>query len=256
MDLMSMTIFSRMPQLTILLKPLGVATLADRSVDGFNRPQIWAQDMGPRSCLAWTSRRGRCLHASTTPLINALQFWLAHALWRAQFPRSEPHLPRSEPHRPKRRCSCGARSGAPNDDSDTKGCLRWETIAAPPFVEETIGAALARAAQCVTEPIQTLRKRASWGRDPRGYGRVASVSERIWTQLKVHDLGQASLAAFHEPWSSIATGGPQAAALPSRICIIDAPIESLGVEAQWIGYAQHDHFTVLEGDEAVVEVAG
>jgi len=47
-DLMSMTIFSRMPQLTILLKPLGVATLADRSVDGFNRPQIWAQDMGPR----------------------------------------------------------------------------------------------------------------------------------------------------------------------------------------------------------------
>ena len=136
MDLMSMTIFSRMPQLTILLKPLGVATLADRSVDGFNRPQIWAQDMGPRSCLAWTSRRGRCLHASTTPLINALQFWLAHALWRAQFPRSEPHLPRSEPHRPKRRCSCGARSGAPNDDSNTKGCLPWETIAAPPFVEE------------------------------------------------------------------------------------------------------------------------
>lgn len=250
MDLMSMTIFSRMPQLTILLKPLGVATLADRSVDGFNRPQIWAQDMGPRygpKILPRVDVSPRTMPARKHDAVGKI--WLPHAFWRA-------HFPRSEPHRPKWRCSCGARSGAPNDDSDTKGCLRWETIAAPPFVEETIGAALARAAQCVTEPIQTLRKRASWGRDPRGYGRVASVSERIWTQLKVHDLGQASLAAFHEPWSSIATGGPQAAALPSRIRIIDAPIESLGVEAQWIGYAQHDHFTVLEGDEAVVEVAG
>src|SRR5262249_8350587 len=103
------------------------------------------------------------------------------------------------------------------------------------------------------------RRRAddSWGQaPPDGCCRAASVSERIWTQLEMHDLGQASLAAFHEPWGSIATGGPQSAALPSRIRIIDASIESLGVEAQWIGYTQHDHFTVLEGDEAVVEVAG
>src|SRR5215467_146492 len=86
--------------------------------------------------------------------------------------------------------------------------------------------------------------------------RAASVSKRIRAQLEVHDLGQASLAAFHEPWGAITTGGPQAAALPSRIRIIDAPIESLGVEAQGIGDAQHDHFAVLEGDEAVVEIAG
>src|SRR6185295_7838138 len=60
---------------------------------------------------------------------------------------------------------------------------------------------------------------------------------------------------FHQPRRPVAAGRPQSAAFPTRIGIVDAPIEALGVKAQRIGDAQHNHPAVLERDQAIIEVA-
>src|SRR5205085_4011971 len=63
--------------------------------------------------------------------------------------------------------------------------------------------------------------------------------------------------AFDQPWRAIAIGGPQTAAFPAGVRIIDAAVESLGVEAERIGHADRDHLAVLvESDEAVHQVGG
>src|SRR5271165_322527 len=82
------------------------------------------------------------------------------------------------------------------------------------------------------------------------------IRQRIGAQLEMDRQRSAALAAFLEPGRAIAACGPQPTALPAGIGIVDAAIESLGVEAQWIGQAQYDHLAVLESDDPVVEIAG
>src|SRR5690348_3943561 len=65
-----------------------------------------------------------------------------------------------------------------------------------------------------------------------------------------------SFATLDEPRRAVSVGRPQPTSLPASLGIVDAAIESLGVEAQWIGYAQHHHAAIGIGDQAVVEVAG
>src|SRR6516165_9482387 len=43
---------------------------------------------------------------------------------------------------------------------------------------------------------------------------------------------------------------------PFGVRIVDASIQTLGVEAHRVGDAQHDHLAVLERSEAVIEVGG
>src|SRR5262245_30917541 len=72
----------------------------------------------------------------------------------------------------------------------------------------------------------------------------------------MHNARLAALSPFHQPWRPVAARGPQPAALPTRIGIVDASIETLGVKAQGIGNAQHDHRAVLVRNQAVIEIAG
>src|SRR5215472_5417132 len=72
----------------------------------------------------------------------------------------------------------------------------------------------------------------------------------------MHDQRLHALAALLEPRRAVAARRPQSATLPAGARIVDAPVEALGVEAERIGDAQHDHLAVLERDEAVVEIAG
>src|SRR5262249_47138814 len=74
--------------------------------------------------------------------------------------------------------------------------------------------------------------------------------------LDVHGAGLRSLAAFHQPRRAVAAGAPQTAALPAGVRIVDAPVQALGVEAHGIWDAQRDHLSVLERNEAVVQVRG
>src|SRR5215510_13584647 len=75
--------------------------------------------------------------------------------------------------------------------------------------------------------------------------RPLSPRQRIGTQLEVDDDRLLAFATFHEPRRSVATSRPQPPTLPAGVRIVDAPVKSLGVEAQRVGDAQHDHFTVL-----------
>src|SRR5262245_50888450 len=72
----------------------------------------------------------------------------------------------------------------------------------------------------------------------------------------MHDARLAAFTSFHQPWCPVAARGPQPAALPTCSGIIDASIEPLGVKAQGIGNAQHDHRAVLEGNQTIIEIAG
>src|SRR5262245_50423779 len=80
--------------------------------------------------------------------------------------------------------------------------------------------------------------------------------QRIRPHLDMHRPWLAALAALHEPRRAVSVRAPESAALPARVRIVDAPIESLGVEPQRIRDAQHDHLAVLQRDEAVVQVGG
>src|SRR5262249_34824560 len=63
-----------------------------------------------------------------------------------------------------------------------------------------------------------------------------------------------ALTAFLEPRNAVAARGPQAAAFPASVGVVDAAVEALGVEAGGVRHLQGDHLAVLEGDEAVIEV--
>src|ERR1700722_16942708 len=85
---------------------------------------------------------------------------------------------------------------------------------------------------------------------------IRSVGERIGAKLELHYLGQGSLAALVVERRPVAIGGPQAAALPAGIGIVDAAIEALGEEAHGIGDAQLDEFSVQENVERIRIVSG
>ena len=72
------------------------------------------------------------------------------------------------------------------------------------------------------------------------------VRQRIGPHLDVHGARLSALAAFLEPRRAVAARAPQAAALPAGVRIVDAAVETLGVEAHRIRDAQHDHLPVLE----------
>src|SRR5262245_18402114 len=82
------------------------------------------------------------------------------------------------------------------------------------------------------------------------------MRQRIRANLEVHGDGLRAFPTLFEPRRAVAARGPEAAALPARRGIVDAPIEALGVEAERVRDAQHDHLAVLERDQAVGEVAG
>src|SRR5580693_1499585 len=63
-------------------------------------------------------------------------------------------------------------------------------------------------------------------------------------------------AAFLVPGHAVAARGPQAAAFPADLWIVDAAVEALGVEAGRVGHFHGDHFALGKGDQAVVEIAG
>src|SRR5262245_54692722 len=81
------------------------------------------------------------------------------------------------------------------------------------------------------------------------------MRQRVRANLEVHDDGLLAFPALHEPWRAVAARGPEAAALPAGRRVVDASVEALGVEAEWVRDTQHDHLAVLECDQAVVEVA-
>ena len=72
----------------------------------------------------------------------------------------------------------------------------------------------------------------------------------------MHGARARALAAFHQPGRAVAARAPQAAALPTRIRIVDTPVETLGVEAHGIRNAHQDHLAILQRHEPVVEVGG
>jgi hypothetical protein len=63
-----------------------------------------------------------------------------------------------------------------------------------------------------------------------------------------------SFTAFLEPRRPVAACGPQSTPFPSRVWIVNTTIQALGIEAQRIGNAQHNHLAVFQGDQAVVKV--
>src|SRR6516165_7812922 len=83
-----------------------------------------------------------------------------------------------------------------------------------------------------------------------------SMRQRVRPQLEVNGAWFASLAGLHQPWRAVTVGGPQPAALPAGIRIVDASVKTLGVKAHRVWHAQRDHLAILERDQAVGEVGG
>src|SRR5438105_9611386 len=84
---------------------------------------------------------------------------------------------------------------------------------------------------------------------------LPSMRERIRSHLDLHRARLRAPAGFHQPRRAVTVRAPQSAAFPSGVWIVDAPVESLGEEADRVRDAQRDHLAVLERDEAVVQVA-
>src|SRR5215471_20190114 len=57
-------------------------------------------------------------------------------------------------------------------------------------------------------------------------------------------------------WRAVARAGPDAAAFPAAVRVVDAAVKGLGVEAHRIGHYEVDHLAVLESDQRLVLVAG
>src|SRR5262245_7291857 len=98
-----------------------------------------------------------------------------------------------------------------------------------------------------------------WGHASRGPNErtcVRSVRQRIGPHLDVYGARLGALAAFLQPRRAVAVRAPQAAALPAGVRVVDAPVQAFGKEAQRVGDAQHDHPSVLERGEPVIEVGG
>src|SRR5262249_15372254 len=65
-------------------------------------------------------------------------------------------------------------------------------------------------------------------RPPSGEGeKTGSMRQRIGPELEVHGHGLHALAAFLKPRGAVAARGPQAAAFPAGVRIVDAAVEAL-----------------------------
>src|SRR5262249_7644846 len=65
-----------------------------------------------------------------------------------------------------------------------------------------------------------------------------------------------AFAAFDQPRRPVPARGPQAAALPAGVWIVDTAVEPLDVEAERVGDAEQDHLAVFQRDDAVLQVRG
>src|SRR4029077_7786336 len=65
-----------------------------------------------------------------------------------------------------------------------------------------------------------------------------------------------ALACFHQPRRAVAVSAPQTTAFPACIRVVDASVETFGIEAQGVGNSQRDHLPVLERDKAITEIGG
>src|SRR5580700_11020793 len=70
-----------------------------------------------------------------------------------------------------------------------------------------------------------------------------------------HHRGHA-FAAFLMPGHAVAARCPQAAAFPAGFGIVDAAVETFGIEAGWVRQLHDDHLSVRISDQAVIEIAG
>src|SRR4029077_6904251 len=74
--------------------------------------------------------------------------------------------------------------------------------------------------------------------------------------LNVHGKWRHAFAALLEPRCPVALRRPQARALPAGLRIVDAGVETLGIEAERRGDAQRHHLAVDQRREAVVFIGG
>src|SRR5262249_49103725 len=82
------------------------------------------------------------------------------------------------------------------------------------------------------------------------------MRQRVGTDLDMHGQGGHALATLLEPRRPITLRRPQAPALPAGLRIVDARVETLGIEAEWVRHAQRHHLAVDERREAVVFICG
>lgn len=73
--------------------------------------------------------------------------------------------------------------------------------------------------------------------------------------MKVHDERLHAFAAFLVPRRAIAARNPEAAALPAPGSIIDAALETLGIETQRIGNAQRHELIVNQRVHPIKQIA-
>src|SRR5689334_16918886 len=86
---------------------------------------------------------------------------------------------------------------------------------------------------------------------------VISVRQRVGSELEMNRQRLRAFPALDQPRRAIPTSGPQTTALPAGFRIVDAAVESLGVEAERIRHPERHHLAILvEGDEAVHQVGG
>src|SRR5262245_8847657 len=81
-----------------------------------------------------------------------------------------------------------------------------------------------------------------------------SVRQRIGPHLNVYSARLGAFTAFLQPRRAVPVRGPQPAALPAGVRIIDPPVQAFGKKAQRVWDAQHDHLPVLERGETIIEV--
>src|SRR5262249_49171784 len=100
-------------------------------------------------------------------------------------------------------------------------------------------------------------RRARPKRKSSRFGSCSSLRQRVGAELEMRGQRPCPLAAFDQPRGAVAVRRPQPAALPAGIGVVDAAVESLGVEAERIRHADRHHLAILvEGDEAVHQVGG
>src|SRR6266480_3862266 len=85
---------------------------------------------------------------------------------------------------------------------------------------------------------------------------VASVRQRIGANLDVHRERPRAFAKLVEPGCAVTAGTPEAAAFPAGIRVVDAPVQTLSVEAHRVRHPHQDHLSVLETDKPILEVGG
>src|SRR4051795_253403 len=136
--------------------------------------------------------------------------------------------------------------------SSAKTFLKWEIVVSfRSFAYETT----------MTIEVLAALRYGCWARTrlhavlfPRSRLRHRLLGEWIGPYLDVNRARLGALAAFHHPWDAVSAGAPQPPALPAGVWIIDAAVKALCEEPQRVWNAQHDHLSVLIGDEPVVEV--